>query len=135
MSNARHGGGKELIFLQDCVGTIDDTPVTANVRRLMYATFHGTKHYTKQNVLAAVHFDMRFTCVLAGWEVSAHDASILADTLSRPDGFKSLMVSSILEMLDMHADLVFYLPSGKQGTTSTSSLRSTDLRIRKSCSI
>ena len=31
-------------------------------------------------------FDMRFTCVLAGWERSAHDASILADSMSRPDG-------------------------------------------------
>ncbi|KAK1553497.1 hypothetical protein QYE76_016445 [Lolium multiflorum] len=40
------------------------------------------KHYTSQNVLAAVDFGMRFTYVLAGWEGSAHDASILAESLS-----------------------------------------------------
>ncbi|XP_071678367.1 uncharacterized protein [Lolium perenne] len=31
---------------------------------------------------------MRFTYVLAGWEGSAHDASILAKILSRPDGLQ-----------------------------------------------
>ncbi|KAK1647370.1 hypothetical protein QYE76_065175 [Lolium multiflorum] len=46
------------------------------------------KHYTSHNVLGAVDFDMRFTYVLAGWEGSAHDASILADSLSRPDGLQ-----------------------------------------------
>jgi hypothetical protein len=54
----------------------------------MSAAFRGRKHYTSQNVLAAVDFDMRFTYVLAGWEGSAHDASILADSLSRPDGLQ-----------------------------------------------
>ena len=39
-------------------------------------------------MLAAVDFDLRFTYVLAGWEGSAHDASILTDSLSRPDGLK-----------------------------------------------
>ena len=47
--------------------------------------YRGRKHYTNQNVLAAVDFDMRFTYVLVGWEGSAHDASILADNMSRPD--------------------------------------------------
>jgi hypothetical protein len=54
----------------------------------MYAAFCGRKHYTNQSVLAAVDFDMRFTYVLVGWEGSAHDASILADSLSRPDGLQ-----------------------------------------------
>jgi hypothetical protein len=31
-------------------------------------------------------FDLKFTYVLAGWEGSAHDASILNDSLNRPDG-------------------------------------------------
>ncbi|KAK1603782.1 hypothetical protein QYE76_027455 [Lolium multiflorum] len=48
----------------------------------------GRKHYTSQNVLAAIDFDMRYTYVLAGWEGLAHDASILADNLSRPDGLQ-----------------------------------------------
>ena len=54
----------------------------------MYVAFRGRKRYTSQNVLAAVDFDMRFTSVLAGWEGSAHDASILAHSLSRPDGLQ-----------------------------------------------
>ncbi|KAK1652563.1 hypothetical protein QYE76_070368 [Lolium multiflorum] len=43
-------------------------------------SFRGRKHYTFQNVLAVVDFDMRFTYVLAGWDGSAHDASILSDS-------------------------------------------------------
>ncbi|XP_071680077.1 uncharacterized protein [Lolium perenne] len=58
------------------------------VPRSMSTAFRGRKHYTSQNILAAVDFDMRFTYVLAGWEGSAHDASILADSLSRPDGLQ-----------------------------------------------
>ena len=37
-------------------------------------------------MLAAVDFDMKFTYVLAGWEGSAHDANILTDSMSHPDG-------------------------------------------------
>lgn len=44
-----------------------------------------------------------------------------------PMGCKSLMACSALEMLDMHADLVFYLPSGKQGATSTGLVQGTNL--------
>ncbi|XP_071679935.1 uncharacterized protein [Lolium perenne] len=58
------------------------------VSRAMYAAFCGRKYYTSQNVLAAVDFDMRFTYVLDGWEGSSHDASILSDSLSRPDGLQ-----------------------------------------------
>jgi len=36
----------------------------------MQATFRGRKNYPTQNVLAAVHFDLKFTYVLAGWEGS-----------------------------------------------------------------
>ncbi|XP_071681839.1 protein ALP1-like [Lolium perenne] len=75
-------------YFRDCIGTIDGTHVTAKVPRSMSAAFHGRKHYTSQNMLAAVDFDMRFTYVLAGWEGSAHDASILVDSLSRPDGLQ-----------------------------------------------
>ncbi|XP_051229618.1 uncharacterized protein [Lolium perenne] len=74
--------------IEDCIGDIDGTHVTADVSRLMSTTFHGRKHYTSQNVLAAVDFDMRLAYVLAGWEGSAHDASIMSDNLSRPDGLQ-----------------------------------------------
>ncbi|XP_071681450.1 uncharacterized protein [Lolium perenne] len=48
----------------------------------------GRKHYTSQNVFADVDFDMKFTYVLAGWEGSTHDATILVDSLERADGLK-----------------------------------------------
>jgi hypothetical protein len=46
------------------------------------------KHYIGQNVLADVDFYLKFTCVLAGREGSAHDASNLAGTMSRHDELK-----------------------------------------------
>ncbi|KAK1610468.1 hypothetical protein QYE76_034141 [Lolium multiflorum] len=79
----------DVVRNEDCIGAIDGTHVTTKVLRSMSATFRGRKHYTRQNVLSAVDFDMRFTDVLAGWEGSAHDASILADNLSRPDGLQT----------------------------------------------
>nr|XP_020187954.1 protein ALP1-like [Aegilops tauschii subsp. strangulata] len=73
-------------YFKDCIGAIDGTHVTARVPRSQSAAYRGRKHYTSQNVLAAVDFDLRFTYVLAGWEGSAHDANILTDSMSRPDG-------------------------------------------------
>ncbi|XP_021317212.1 protein ALP1-like [Sorghum bicolor] len=52
------------------------------------AAFRGSKNHPTQNVLAAVDFDLKFTYVLAGWEGSAHDATILADALERHDGLR-----------------------------------------------
>jgi hypothetical protein len=48
----------------------------------------GRKHYTSHNMLAVVDLDMKFTYVLAEWEGSAHDATILSNGLERPDGLK-----------------------------------------------
>jgi len=70
------------------VGAIGGTHILARVPAISRAAFLGRKHTTTQNVLAAVDFDLRFTYVLAGWEVSAHDALILADALQREDGLK-----------------------------------------------
>jgi len=68
------------------VGAIDGTHIYARVPRTMQGVFRGRKHYPTQNVLAAIDFDLKFTYVLAGWEGSAHDATILADALERHDG-------------------------------------------------
>ena len=54
----------------------------------MQVAFRGRKNYPTQNVLAAVDFDLKFTYVLAGWEGSAHDATILADAVERDDGLR-----------------------------------------------
>jgi hypothetical protein len=56
----------------------------------MSAAFRGRKHYTSQNVLAGVDFDIRFTYVLAERERSPHDVIILSDSLSRSDGLQIL---------------------------------------------
>ncbi|KAM3407870.1 hypothetical protein ACQJBY_001293 [Aegilops geniculata] len=77
-------------YFKDCIGAIDGTHVTARVPRSKSAAYRGRKHYTSQNVLAAVDFDLKFTYVLAGWEGSAHDANILTDSMSRPDGINIL---------------------------------------------
>jgi hypothetical protein len=63
------------------VGAIDGTHICARVPAKMQAAFRGRKHYPTQNVLATIDFDLKFTYMLAGWEGSAHDATILADTL------------------------------------------------------
>ena len=75
---------------QDCIGAIDGAHVTARVPRSQAAAYRGRKHYTSQNVLATVDFDLEFTYVLAGWEGSAHDANILSDSMSRHDGINIL---------------------------------------------
>jgi hypothetical protein len=50
----------------------------------------GRKHYTNQNVVVIVDFDLKFIYVLARWEVSYHDASNIADNLAPPNGLKIL---------------------------------------------
>jgi hypothetical protein len=37
--------------------------------------------------MVAVGFDLKVSYVLAGWEGSAHDATVLADAIEREDGF------------------------------------------------
>jgi hypothetical protein len=72
-----------LLSSQDCIRAIDDTHVTARVTKSQSASYKGMKHYTSQNVLADIYFNLKFTYVLASWEGSIHDASILIDGLSR----------------------------------------------------
>ena len=70
------------------MGAIDGTHVHATVPAEMVAPFYGRKPYPTQNVLAVVDFDLRFTYVLAGWEGSAHDLTVLRDALQRPNGLR-----------------------------------------------
>ena len=37
--------------------------------------------------MVVVNYDLLFTYVHAGWEGSAHDATVLADAITREDGF------------------------------------------------
>lgn len=71
---------------QNCVGTADGTHLWVSVHILEQSRFYRRKDKPTQNVLAVVSFDMKFTYVLARWEGSAHDASILEDALTRTNG-------------------------------------------------
>jgi hypothetical protein len=52
-----------------------------------------------------VDFDLKFIYVLPRWEGSAHDASILDDSLPGPDGLKIHVGKFYLGVLDMHDSL------------------------------
>ena len=50
--------------------------------------YQGRKGYTTQNALAACSFDLKFTCVLPGWEGTALDSRIIKSVLTRNDNLK-----------------------------------------------
>jgi hypothetical protein len=52
----------------------------------MQQAFRGRKKDPTQNMMVAVNYDLKFTYVLAGWEGSTHDATVLADVVARADG-------------------------------------------------
>ncbi|KAJ6820034.1 uncharacterized protein M6B38_398995 [Iris pallida] len=70
-------------YFEDCVGMIDGTHVQATLPASVVARFRGRKQVT-QNVLAACTPNKMFTYILAGWEGSANDMTVLKDALSRP---------------------------------------------------
>ena len=72
---------------QDCVGVIDGTHVRASVPPEIQGRFRDRKDGTTQNVLVGISFDLKFTYVLARWEGSAHDSSVLNDAFARSRGF------------------------------------------------
>ncbi|PKU84948.1 hypothetical protein MA16_Dca022989 [Dendrobium catenatum] len=75
-------------FFKDCIGSIYGTHIKARVPKENEAAFRGRKSYPTQNVLVAVEFDLRFTYVLAGWEGSSHDVTVLKNALERSDGLR-----------------------------------------------
>nr|XP_040246624.1 uncharacterized protein LOC109760198 isoform X1 [Aegilops tauschii subsp. strangulata] len=85
---ARRQSDAQPSLLKDCIGAIDGTHVRAGVTKDVEHSFRGRKAFTTQNVMAAVDFDLRFTYVLAGWEGLAHDATVLADALTRERGLQ-----------------------------------------------
>jgi hypothetical protein len=54
----------------------------------MEHSFCDRKSHATQNVMAVVDFDLRFTYVLVGWEVPAHDALVLRDVLEHENGLR-----------------------------------------------
>ncbi|XP_068636250.1 protein ALP1-like [Aristolochia californica] len=72
-------------YFQDCIGVIGGTHIPAMVNLEGQQSFHNHRGFTSQNVMAACSFDMRFQYVLAGWQGSATDFSVLHSALSRED--------------------------------------------------
>jgi hypothetical protein len=75
------------LFL-DCIGAIDGTHVHHSIKgAVREATgaevWRNRKGFFSQNVLAVCDFKMNFMVVHAGWEGSAHDATVLKDAQAK----------------------------------------------------
>ena len=73
-------------YFKDCVGALDGTHIPAflTVGRLGddgIAPWRNRKGWLSQNVLAVCSFDLKFTFIYAGFEGSAHDATVLKAAL------------------------------------------------------
>ncbi|CAA0806910.1 Unknown protein [Striga hermonthica] len=74
----------ETISNHDCIGAIDGTIIPAWIPEEDHGKYRCRKGYLSQNVMVACDFECKFTFVLAGWEGSANDARIFAETLTDP---------------------------------------------------
>lgn len=72
-------------YFQDCVGALDSSHIKAYITGES-KPFRNRKGDLSQNVLAVVDFNMLFTYVLAGWEGSAADVTVLGHARDM-DGF------------------------------------------------
>lgn len=75
-------------MLQDCIGAIDGTHVPARVPSRIVGRFRGRYQGPTQNIMAVVRFDLIFSYILAGWEGSANDCTVLRNALERPNGLR-----------------------------------------------
>ena len=79
---------KRAQYFTDCVGAIDGTHIDVYLPPSEHPKYRNRKGHLSQNVFAACNFDLQFLYVLAGWEGSAHDGTVLRDaTYNR--GFKT----------------------------------------------
>ncbi|CAA0838567.1 Unknown protein [Striga hermonthica] len=71
-------------YFKDCIGAIDGTIIPAWIPEQDHGKYRCRKGYLSQNVMVACDFECKFTFILAGWEGSANDAGIFAETLTDP---------------------------------------------------
>lgn len=57
--------------------------ILVSVLLTQQAPYRPCKGFLTQNFLAVVSFDFNILYVLAGWEGSAHDATVLVDTFCK----------------------------------------------------
>jgi hypothetical protein len=79
---------KCAIYFTDCIGALDGTHIDVHLGEGDQPKYRNRKGHVSQNVLAACDFDMQFSYVLAGWEGSAHDGTVLRDAQYN-HGFKT----------------------------------------------
>jgi hypothetical protein len=75
-------------YFTDCIGAIDGTHIDVYLPTSEQSRYRNQKHHLSQNVLAACNFEMQFSYILAGWEGSAHDTTVLQDAQYN-HGFKT----------------------------------------------
>jgi hypothetical protein len=75
------GDPKYKNYFIDCLGALDGTHIDVHVPFQDQARYRNRKGNLSQNVLAVCDFDMQFTYILAGWEGSAHDGTVLRDAV------------------------------------------------------
>ncbi|KAJ4819706.1 nuclease [Rhynchospora pubera] len=81
-------GGRFYPYFEKCVGAIDGTHIRVKVPANEARRYRSRKQFPTQNILVACSFDLKFKYVLAGWEGSAHDSTVLQDALTREDKLK-----------------------------------------------
>ncbi|KAL6533678.1 hypothetical protein OROHE_013511 [Orobanche hederae] len=70
-------------FFEDCVGALGGTHIQAVISDNEGIPFRGRKGTKSWNVLACCSFDRIFTFINVGWEGSAHDMTVWADSLTQ----------------------------------------------------
>ena len=68
-------------FFSDVVGAIDGTHIPVTIAPSDRPRYRNRKATLTMNVMAACTFDLQFCYVLAGWEGSAPDSTVLKDAL------------------------------------------------------
>ncbi|XP_062075159.1 L10-interacting MYB domain-containing protein-like [Humulus lupulus] len=69
----------------NCVGAIDGTHISAHVPIDEQIPYRGRNVDTTQNIMCVCSFDMKFTCIVPGWEGSVNVARILLECATNPD--------------------------------------------------
>lgn len=70
---------KYKTFFTDCLGALDGTHIDVYLPPADQPRYRNRKGHLSQNVLAVCNFGMEFTYILAGWEGSVHNSTVLRD--------------------------------------------------------
>ena len=73
-----------LFYNWGCVGVINGTHISVSVPPGLADKFRGHKRDTTWNIIVACDFDLKFTYMLFGWEVSIYDTCVMDHAISEP---------------------------------------------------